>query len=186
MHRPIFLMRRGNAEVAREGRGGKIGTIGSALPDLHAAAERAMQNGAMHACRLLGPCRLYLVACTSAARTTDDLQKNVLKGMRWLLLKNSGHRADERGARRRLEEALRLNHDLATASHPETVYPSCNHSGVRLGETDRGEGTNEQSMCRSLPTTPPPLPRRGRIPKGRVWCNRQRPLAPSYFHLAQH
>jgi transposase len=48
-------------------------------------------------------------------QATDDLQKKVLKGIRWLLLKNSGHLDDERGERHRLEEALRLNHDLATA-----------------------------------------------------------------------
>ena len=41
-------------------------------------------------------------------QATDDLQKKVLKGIRWLLLKNSGHLDDERGERHRLEEALRL------------------------------------------------------------------------------
>jgi transposase len=46
---------------------------------------------------------------------TDDLQKNVLKGTRWLLLKNPENLDKERNERARLEEALRLNAPLATA-----------------------------------------------------------------------
>jgi transposase len=46
---------------------------------------------------------------------TDLLQKEVLKGTRWLLLKNPENLRDDRNERARLEEALRLNKPLATA-----------------------------------------------------------------------
>jgi len=47
------------------------------------------------------------------AETT--LQKDVLKGTRWLLLKNPGNLDDEKNERQRLQEALELNQPLATA-----------------------------------------------------------------------
>ena len=46
---------------------------------------------------------------------TDLLQKQVLKGTRWLLLKNPEHLSSERREKERLEEALQLNQPLATA-----------------------------------------------------------------------
>jgi transposase len=45
----------------------------------------------------------------------DLLQKNVLKGTRWLLLKNPENLRDDRNERARLEEALSLNKPLAMA-----------------------------------------------------------------------
>jgi transposase len=45
----------------------------------------------------------------------DDLQKKVLKGTRWLLLKNPDHLDPVKGEPGRLREALRLNESLATA-----------------------------------------------------------------------
>lgn len=45
----------------------------------------------------------------------DDLQKEVLKGTRWLLLKNPENLDPDRDEPARLEEALRLNAPLATA-----------------------------------------------------------------------
>ena len=49
-------------------------------------------------------------------REAKDLQhKDVLKGVRWLLLKRPENLDDSRNERRRLEEALRLNAPLATA-----------------------------------------------------------------------
>ena len=45
----------------------------------------------------------------------DLLHKRVLKGTRWLLLKNPEHLDDSRNERARLDEALRLNKPLATA-----------------------------------------------------------------------
>jgi transposase len=46
---------------------------------------------------------------------TDVMHKEVLKGTRWLLLKNPENLDDEKDERRRLEEALALNKPLATA-----------------------------------------------------------------------
>jgi transposase len=48
-------------------------------------------------------------------QATDDLHKEVLKGTRWLLLKNPENLCDERQERQRLEDALQLNQPLATA-----------------------------------------------------------------------
>jgi transposase len=45
----------------------------------------------------------------------DQLHKNVLKGTRWLLLKNPENLVDERDEPARLQEALKLNQSLATA-----------------------------------------------------------------------
>lgn len=46
---------------------------------------------------------------------TDLLAKEVLKGTRWLLLKNPENLNEDRNERQRLEEALKLNKPLATA-----------------------------------------------------------------------
>jgi transposase len=51
----------------------------------------------------------------SYREATDVLHKRVLKGTRWLLLKNPENLDDERDERRRLDEALALNKPLATA-----------------------------------------------------------------------
>jgi transposase len=45
----------------------------------------------------------------------DGLQKDVLKGIRWLLLKNFENLDDEKNERQRLDEALHMNRPLATA-----------------------------------------------------------------------
>jgi transposase len=45
----------------------------------------------------------------------DQLQKDVLKGTRWLLLKNPGHLDEKKGEKERLEEALRMNEPLYTS-----------------------------------------------------------------------
>src|SRR5512144_501225 len=46
---------------------------------------------------------------------TDVMQKQVLKGTRWLLLKASENLDEERDEKKKLEEALALNRSLATA-----------------------------------------------------------------------
>lgn len=46
---------------------------------------------------------------------TDKLHKQVLKGTRWLLLKNPEHLDDSRDEPKRLREALKLNESLAAA-----------------------------------------------------------------------
>jgi transposase len=45
----------------------------------------------------------------------DQLQKDVLKGTRWLLLKNPGNLDEKKGEKERLEEALKMNEPLYTA-----------------------------------------------------------------------
>jgi len=45
----------------------------------------------------------------------DKMEKDVLKGTRWLLLKNSAKLKDEKNERQKLQEALNLNQPLATA-----------------------------------------------------------------------
>jgi len=45
----------------------------------------------------------------------DHLQKNVLKGTRWLLLKRPDHLDEKKREKERLDEALRLNQPLYTA-----------------------------------------------------------------------
>src|SRR5947208_2067360 len=45
---------------------------------------------------------------------TDQLHKEVLKGTRWLLLKNPENLDPRKKERQRLEEALRMNQPLAT------------------------------------------------------------------------
>lgn len=49
------------------------------------------------------------------AQAATDQERKVLKGTRWLLLKNPENLDDKRGERQRLDEALRLNEPLATA-----------------------------------------------------------------------
>jgi transposase len=44
---------------------------------------------------------------------TDLLHKNILKGTRWLLLKNPENLDEKRSERERLDEALRINQPLA-------------------------------------------------------------------------
>lgn len=48
-------------------------------------------------------------------QATDTLHKDVLKGTRWLLLKNPENLDPTKGEPKRLEKALRLNQSLATA-----------------------------------------------------------------------
>ena len=49
----------------------------------------------------------------------DDMHKDVLKGTRWLLLKNSENLDAKKDEKQRLEEALALNKPLATAYYHE-------------------------------------------------------------------
>ena len=46
---------------------------------------------------------------------TEQLHKDILKGTRWLLLKNPENLDEERSERERLDQALRINQPLATA-----------------------------------------------------------------------
>ena len=54
-------------------------------------------------------------AASCTARRPTCMQKKVLKGTRWLLLKNPENLDEEKDEKRRLKEALKLNEPLATA-----------------------------------------------------------------------
>jgi transposase len=54
---------------------------------------------------------------------TDQLQKQVLKGTRWLLLKRPENLDDSRNETTRLQEALQLNESLATAYYLKEELP---------------------------------------------------------------
>ena len=51
------------------------------------------------------------------SQLADTMQKDVLKGVRWLLLKRPEHLDASRREPERLREALRLNEPLAIAYH---------------------------------------------------------------------
>ena len=53
------------------------------------------------------------------------LDKQVLKGTRWLLLKNPENLDNDKGESRRLEEALALNKSLATAYYLKEDLRQC-------------------------------------------------------------
>jgi len=54
--------------------------------------------------------------------TTDLLHREVLKGTRWLLVKNWGNLNEKRNERQRLLEALRINEPLATAYYMKEEF----------------------------------------------------------------
>jgi transposase len=65
---------------------------------------------------------------------TDVLQKKVLKGTRWLLLKASENLDEEKDERKKLEEALSLNKSLATAYYlKEDLRQFWEQPGKRFG-----------------------------------------------------
>ena len=59
--------------------------------------------------------KLSNLRCDLHRQLADTMQKKVLKGVRWLLLKRPENLDPSRGETKRLEEALRLNEPLATA-----------------------------------------------------------------------
>jgi transposase len=67
---------------------------------------------------------------------TEVLQKDVLKGTRWLLLKNADHLDEVKDEKRRLEEALALNKPLATAYYmKEDLRRFWEQTGKRFATT---------------------------------------------------
>ena len=70
---------------------------------------------------------------------TDQLQKDVLKGTRWLLLKNPAHLDKTKGEEERLREALKLNEPLYTERRPLTGMASTQQESgdERVGYMDR-------------------------------------------------
>ncbi|MBK6958909.1 MAG: transposase [Nitrosomonas sp.] len=58
--------------------------------------------------------------------------KPVLKGIRWLLLKNPDNLDDKRNERQRLDEALKLNEPLATAYYMKEELRNIWHQPDKL------------------------------------------------------
>jgi len=85
-----------------------IRAVRTKLPEAHIVFDR------FHIVKL---CNEMLTKLRRAVyrEATEQLQKDVLKGSRWLLLKNPDNLDETRNERKRLEEALKLNAPLATA-----------------------------------------------------------------------
>ena len=100
--------------------GAKIEAVATDLSPAYIAAvsdhlpEAALVFDRFHLMKLLGQ-KLSDLRRDLYREATDRLQKKVLKGTRWLLLKNEENLEDARNERRRREEALRLNRSLACA-----------------------------------------------------------------------
>ena len=86
---------------------------------------------------------------------TDQLQKQVLKGARWLLVKHSADLDPKRNERQRLQEALKLNESLATADDLKEdlaqVWQQSNQTAGRI-LLDRWIATAASSGIRQLMT----------------------------------
>ena len=98
----------------------KIQAVASDLSSAYAAAIRKNLPNAAHVFDRFHITKLYHEKLTILRRelhheAVDKLHKDVLKGIRWLLLKNSENLNDKYRERERLEEALKLNQPLATA-----------------------------------------------------------------------
>jgi transposase len=91
--------------------------------DMSPAYIRAVQDnlpGAIHVFDHFHVIKLFNDKLSNLRRelhheATSQMHKQVLKGTRWLLLKNPENLDPKRGERERLEEALRMNRPLATA-----------------------------------------------------------------------
>jgi transposase len=85
-----------------------IGAVRDYLPDAQIVFDR------FHVIKLMNE-KLSDLRREMYREAVDKLHKDVLKGTRWLLLKNPENLDPQRNEPRRLEEALRLNAPLATA-----------------------------------------------------------------------
>lgn len=97
--------------------------IAAVATDLSAAYLLAVRENLPHAAQVCD--RFHVVKLLNEKlsdlrrelfrEATDKLHKDVLKGTRWLLLKNPENLDPQRNERQRLDDALALNHSLATA-----------------------------------------------------------------------
>lgn len=94
--------------VATDMAGGYIAAVQENLPDAAHVFDR------FHVVKLFND-KLSDLRRDLYRQLTDVLHKNVLKGIRWLLLKNPENLDDTRNESKRLHEALALNAPLATA-----------------------------------------------------------------------
>jgi transposase len=85
-----------------------ISAVMKNLPKAHLVFDR------FHVVKLLNE-KLTELRRQLYREAVDGLQKNVLKGIRWLLLKNPENLDEEKNERERLEEALQLNRSLSIA-----------------------------------------------------------------------
>ena len=98
----------------------KIRAVATDMSRAYIAAVRKALPNAVHVFDRFHVQRLYNEMLTNLRRDlhrelTDKLEKDVLKGIRWLLLKNPENLDSTRNERQRLQEALRINQPLATA-----------------------------------------------------------------------
>lgn len=98
----------------------KIQAVAADLsPSYNAAIRKALPNASLvfdrfHLMKLLNE-HLTELRRELHREAVDMLHKNVLKGIRWLLLKNSNNLNDKKNERQQLREALHLNESLALA-----------------------------------------------------------------------
>ena len=100
--------------------GAKIQAVATAMAKGYIAAVQKFLPNAAHVFDRFHVMKLYGEKLSDFRREvyrelTDVLHKQVLKGIRWLLLKNRENLDEEKDERRRLDEALELNRPLATA-----------------------------------------------------------------------
>jgi transposase len=110
--RPFFRrLRQSRAKVravASDMAGGFLKAVREFLPEARLVLDR------FHVVKLFNE-KLTKLRRDLYREATDDLHKAVLKGTRWLLLKNPENLDDDRDEHQRLQDALSLNAPLATA-----------------------------------------------------------------------
>ena len=110
--RPFFRrLRQSGAKVravASDMAGGFLKAVREFLPEARLVLDR------FHVVKLFNE-KLTKLRRDLYREATDDLHKAVLKGTRWLLLKNPENLDDDRNEHQRLQDALSLNAPLATA-----------------------------------------------------------------------
>ncbi len=100
--------------------GAKIRAVATDMSKAYIYAVREALPKAVHVFDRFHVVKLYLEMLTNLRRAlyhelTEKLEKEVLKGIRWLLLKNPENLDPKRDERQRLHEALQLNQPLAIA-----------------------------------------------------------------------
>jgi len=98
----------------------KIAAVATDMSPAYTRAVRDNLPGAVHVFDHFHVIKLFNDKLSAFRRElyrelTSDRDRRLLKGTRWLLLKNPENLDDDRDERRRLEDALRLNQPLATA-----------------------------------------------------------------------
>jgi transposase len=100
--------------------GAKIQAVATDMSPAYIRAVEDNLPGAVHVFDHFHVIKLFNDKLSNLRRelhheATSQMHKKVLKGTRWLLLKNPENLDPKRGERERLEEALRINRPLATA-----------------------------------------------------------------------